>query len=57
PSYLRSKTGVAARFSSTAFPRTTHPDLSEYIQAIPDIDSYLCLVNDILSHVFLLPMT
>ncbi|KAJ7258172.1 isoprenoid synthase domain-containing protein [Mycena rebaudengoi] len=49
PKYLRAKSGVAPGFSYAAFPRTAHRNLSAYIQAVPDIDDYLCLVNDILS--------
>ncbi|KAJ7244059.1 isoprenoid synthase domain-containing protein [Mycena rebaudengoi] len=47
--YLRTKSGMAPGFSSTAFPRSAHPDISVYIQALPDIEEYLCFVNDILS--------
>ncbi|KAJ7083087.1 isoprenoid synthase domain-containing protein [Mycena belliarum] len=47
--YLRAKSGMAPGFSCAAFPKQTHPDLSAYIQVLPDIDDYLCLVNDILS--------
>ncbi|KAJ6500291.1 isoprenoid synthase domain-containing protein [Mycena vulgaris] len=49
PKYLRAKSGMAPGFSCTAFPKNTHPDISTYIQVLPDIDDYLCLVNDILS--------
>ncbi|KAJ6614864.1 hypothetical protein B0H10DRAFT_1802339, partial [Mycena sp. CBHHK59/15] len=49
PKYLGAKSGMVPGFSCTAFPKKTHPDISAYIQALPDIDDYLCLVNDILS--------
>ncbi|KAJ7291758.1 isoprenoid synthase domain-containing protein [Mycena rebaudengoi] len=50
PKYLRAKTGMAPGFSNALFPRQAHPDLSAFIQIIPDIDDWMCLVNDILSH-------
>ncbi|KAJ7046420.1 hypothetical protein C8F04DRAFT_1387942 [Mycena alexandri] len=40
---------MAPGFSCAAFPLAKHPDMSTYVQALPDIDAYLCLVNDILS--------
>ncbi|KAJ6554995.1 isoprenoid synthase domain-containing protein [Mycena vulgaris] len=49
PRYLREKSGMAPGFSCAAFPRVVHPSITTYIQALPDIDEYLCLVNDILS--------
>ncbi|KAJ7091725.1 isoprenoid synthase domain-containing protein [Mycena crocata] len=49
PRFLRAKTGMAPGFSCAAFPRSSHPDLSTYVQALPDIDEYLAFVNDILS--------
>lgn len=49
PGYLRVKTGMAPGFSCAAFIQDSHPDITTYIQALPDIDEYLCLVNDILS--------
>jgi hypothetical protein len=51
PKYFREKTGMAPGFSYAVFPKDTHPKISAYIQVIPDIDDYMCLVNDILSFV------
>ncbi|KAJ7867159.1 hypothetical protein B0H13DRAFT_1636256, partial [Mycena leptocephala] len=31
------------------FPKQTHPDISAFIQVLPDIDEFFCLANDILS--------
>ncbi|KAJ7918942.1 hypothetical protein B0H13DRAFT_1868925 [Mycena leptocephala] len=31
------------------FPKQTHPDISAFIQVLPDIDEFSCLANDILS--------
>ncbi|KAJ7169193.1 isoprenoid synthase domain-containing protein [Mycena crocata] len=50
PKYLRAKTGMAPGFSNAIFPKETHPDIAAYIQAIPDIDDWMCKVNDIVSH-------
>ncbi|KAF8149297.1 hypothetical protein K438DRAFT_1625090, partial [Mycena galopus ATCC 62051] len=47
--YLRAKAGMAPGFSCAIFPKHTHPEISAYIQVLPDIDDYMCLVNDILS--------
>ncbi|KAJ7618766.1 isoprenoid synthase domain-containing protein [Roridomyces roridus] len=49
PWYLRTKTSMAAGLASGIFPMAAHPDLRTYIHALPDMDKYLCLVNDILS--------
>ncbi|KAJ7744106.1 isoprenoid synthase domain-containing protein [Mycena metata] len=49
PGYLRAKSGMAPGFSCAAFPTSGHPDISSYIQVLPDMDDYICLVNDILS--------
>ncbi|KAJ7660446.1 isoprenoid synthase domain-containing protein [Mycena rosella] len=49
PRYLRTKSGMASGFSCAAFPHVAHPDITTYIQALPEIEEYLCLVNDILS--------
>ncbi|KAJ7480593.1 hypothetical protein FB451DRAFT_1556196 [Mycena latifolia] len=43
------RAGWRRLFSCAAFPRAAHPEISAYIQALPEIDEYLCLVNDILS--------
>lgn len=49
PRYLRVKTGMAPGFSCMTFPRSLHPDVSTYIQALPDIEDFLGYANDILS--------
>ncbi|KAJ7208106.1 isoprenoid synthase domain-containing protein [Mycena rebaudengoi] len=50
PKYLRAKTGMAPGYSNALFPKQAHSDLSAYIQILPDMDEWMCLVNDILSH-------
>ncbi|KAJ7269807.1 isoprenoid synthase domain-containing protein [Mycena rebaudengoi] len=47
--YLRTKSGMAPGFSSTAFPSSAYSDISIYIQALPDMEEFLCYANDILS--------
>ncbi|KAF7368575.1 Longiborneol synthase [Mycena venus] len=49
PKYWRTKSGGAPGFSAGIFPKENHPDITKYIQALPDIDDYVGLVNDILS--------
>ncbi|KAJ7248991.1 hypothetical protein C8J57DRAFT_1239998 [Mycena rebaudengoi] len=49
PRYMRTKSGMAAGFSCAAFPISAHPDISAYIQALPDMDDFFCYANDILS--------
>ncbi|KIK54861.1 hypothetical protein GYMLUDRAFT_176572 [Collybiopsis luxurians FD-317 M1] len=49
PKFLRTKTGIGAMFIHPVFPKTAYPDLAIYAQAIPDIDDFLCYVNDLFS--------
>ncbi|KAJ7697999.1 isoprenoid synthase domain-containing protein [Mycena rosella] len=49
PKYLRLKTGMAPGFSAALFPRATNPDITAYMQAFPEIDEYMVLINDIMS--------
>ncbi|KAL0565469.1 hypothetical protein V5O48_016558 [Marasmius crinis-equi] len=49
PRFLRAKTGVAPGYSHAVFPRTAHPDMSAYVQVLPDMDNFLTHGNDILS--------
>ncbi|KAJ6546765.1 hypothetical protein DFH09DRAFT_1170884, partial [Mycena vulgaris] len=49
PKYLRAKSGMAPGYSCAAFPRAAHPDISTYIQSLPEIDECLSLLNDIFS--------
>lgn len=51
PRFLRAKTGAAPGYSWTVFPIRYHSDMSVYVQAIPDMDDFINLVNDILSSV------
>ncbi|KAF8893166.1 isoprenoid synthase domain-containing protein [Gymnopilus junonius] len=49
PFYLRNKTGTAVAYAFMLFPKDLHPDMSEYIQVIDDMNLYICLANDVLS--------
>lgn len=49
PRFLRTKTGIAPAYSYAVFPKSTHPDMSSYVQALPDMDDFINLGNDILS--------
>ncbi|KAK7057919.1 terpene synthase [Favolaschia claudopus] len=49
PTFLRAKSGMAPGFSCAIFPKHIHPDVAAYIQVLPDIDRFMCLVNDVLS--------
>ncbi|KAI1130161.1 isoprenoid synthase domain-containing protein [Nemania abortiva] len=47
--YLRDKNGLAEAYAWMTFPRTACPNISSYIEAVPDIIKYICFTNDILS--------
>ncbi|KAF7342240.1 Terpene synthase [Mycena venus] len=49
PKYLRAKSGLGPAAACAVFPKQTHPDITSYIQVLPDIDEFSCLANDILS--------
>ena len=54
PYYLRTKTGAGAAYAFMLFPKTSHYDMSAYIQAIEDMCIVIDLLNDVMSYVFLL---
>lgn len=47
--YLRERSGIGEAFSFFVFPKAKYPDISCFIEAIPDLSVYTCLCNDILS--------
>ncbi|KAF5345287.1 hypothetical protein D9758_008417 [Tetrapyrgos nigripes] len=49
PKFLRLKSGVANAYALATFPKDRHPDLSVYVQALPDMSDFINFVNDILS--------
>ncbi|KAJ7618764.1 isoprenoid synthase domain-containing protein [Roridomyces roridus] len=49
PSYMRVKSGTGPGFACALFPLVMHPNITDFIQALPDMEEYMCLMNDILS--------
>lgn len=49
PNHLREREGVSEAYSYFTFPKATHPDISCFLEAIPDMGKVLNLANDILS--------
>ncbi|KAI1778682.1 terpenoid synthase [Hypoxylon cercidicola] len=49
PWYLRERNGVGDAYAYFAFPKALYPDISCFIEAIPDLSMYVCFANDILS--------
>ncbi|KAI0409380.1 isoprenoid synthase domain-containing protein [Xylaria palmicola] len=47
--YIRDKTGVAEAYAWMTFPRSICPEPSLYVEAIEDMNRYLCYVNDVYS--------
>jgi Trichodiene synthase (TRI5) len=53
PWYVRQRNGVGPAYGFMVFPKSTQINIMEYIHAIPDMDRWICLTNDILSSVLL----
>jgi hypothetical protein len=49
PEYVRLKLGVPAPYAYWLFPRDKYPDVSAYIQAVPDLLAVVNRINDVLS--------
>lgn len=49
--FLRTHTGVSIAFAAMMFTKSTEVDITEYFQAIPDMDFWIGLTNDLLSFV------
>ncbi|KZV77247.1 terpenoid synthase [Peniophora sp. CONT] len=49
PYYIRNLSGVPVFYSFACFPQKDHPDLVNYIQAIPDMLIFTNFLNDVLS--------
>ncbi|TRX90918.1 hypothetical protein FHL15_008123 [Xylaria flabelliformis] len=52
PYYLRDKDGISEAYVWMTFPKALYPDVSAYMEAIPDMNKYISFTNDILSWVF-----
>jgi Trichodiene synthase (TRI5) len=53
-SYVRHCTGVGSGFAVLTFPKSTQINIMEYLHAVPEMDLWVCLSNDVLSFVPLL---
>lgn len=49
PYYFREKEGLPEVYAYFTFPKVSHPDISCFLQAIPDMGRCINLTNDILS--------
>ncbi|KZV67270.1 terpenoid synthase [Peniophora sp. CONT] len=49
PYYVRNLSGIAAYYAFACFPQKDHPDLVNYVQAIPEITIFINFLNDVLS--------
>ncbi|KAI0869874.1 isoprenoid synthase domain-containing protein [Hypoxylon argillaceum] len=49
PYYLRDKDGLSEAYVWMTFPKELYPDISSYMEAIPDMNKYISFTNDILS--------
>jgi hypothetical protein len=54
PWFLRDQTGIGKAFGLFGFSKSTQIHITDYIQALPDINYWICAVNDFLSSVSLL---
>ena len=53
PMFLRDRTGASIPYALLMFTKSTQIDLMEYFQALPDMNFWINIVNDILSSVSL----
>ncbi|KAG5352773.1 hypothetical protein C0989_000546 [Termitomyces sp. Mn162] len=49
PYYVRNLSGISGFYAYACFPKKDHPDVMDYIQAIPDILVFTNFLNDVLS--------
>ncbi|KAJ8133476.1 hypothetical protein O1611_g150 [Lasiodiplodia mahajangana] len=47
--YFREKTGIAEVYSLMTFPKTLCPEMSQYMEALPDMMKYINFTNDVFS--------
>ncbi|KAJ8112541.1 hypothetical protein ONZ43_g5372 [Nemania bipapillata] len=47
--YFRDKNGVAEAYSWMTFPKAVCPEVSWFMEAIPDMNRYICFTNDLFS--------
>src|ERR1700733_15158257 len=51
PWYLRDQSGVGKVYALMAFPKSMKIDITDYVQAVPDMNYWFSAVNDFLSSV------
>jgi Trichodiene synthase (TRI5) len=51
PWYLRDQTGIGKAYALMAFPKTKKIHITDYIQAVPDMNYWIAAINDFLSYV------
>lgn len=49
PWYLRNKDGIGDTYAYFTFCKSECPDISRFLEAVPDMSMYIALTNDILS--------
>lgn len=49
PYHFRNVEGLPEVYTYFMFPKATHPDIGQYLQAVPDMGRFINLTNDILS--------
>ena len=49
--YLRNMDGLGDAFAVFTFPQKLYPDVSQYLEAVPDMAMYIVHANDIISYV------
>ncbi|KAI0467287.1 isoprenoid synthase domain-containing protein [Xylaria cf. heliscus] len=47
--YIRDKNGIAEAYAWMTFPKAICPDVACYMEAMPDMNRWICFTNDILS--------
>ncbi|KAJ7859603.1 hypothetical protein B0H14DRAFT_3446497 [Mycena olivaceomarginata] len=51
PYYVRSLSGISGFYAYACFPKRDHPDIVDYVQAIPEILIFTHFLNDVLRQV------
>lgn len=47
--FVRNKDGVADAYAWFTFPKALYPDMSNFLEMVPDLSKYIAATNDILS--------
>ncbi|KAL7935859.1 hypothetical protein V8C35DRAFT_278840 [Trichoderma chlorosporum] len=49
PDFCRELSGISVGYAVLAFPKALYPDVGVFFEALPDMDKFISLVNDVLS--------